>query len=146
MSALKWLADRVGNPVTVLSTEMNGLVNSGTVISGVVENAATLDLYGDFALTMTFGSAPTAGLAIEFYIVRTVDGTTYDDTSGGAPPMNGFGDVFPVRSTAAVQTIIIPQIELPPTSFKVLLRNSSGQSMAATGNTLTMFGYKRAVV
>jgi hypothetical protein len=143
MTALKWLRDRTTNPVTILSTELNGLANNGTVLSGVVENSATLDLYGDFALTMQFGVAPSLGFAIELYIVRSVDGVLYDDTSSG-PPLNGFGDIWPCRNTTNQQTIVLATLELPPTDFKVYVRNSSGQTMAATGNLLKMNGYKRS--
>ena len=139
---LKWLADRVGNPVSVLTTELDSLPNNGSVLSGVIENSVTQDLYGDFELTVQFAAAPAAGYVVELYIVRTVDGVNFDDTSGG-PPMNAYADVFPLRASASKLVYVIPMIELPPQNFKVYIKNSSGQAMVATNNTLKMFGYKR---
>lgn len=146
MSALKWLADRAGNPITILSTELDGVPNGGTVLSGPIENSVSQDLYADFALTVGFQSAPSFGYGIELYIVRSLDGVVFDDTTGNAPPMAGYGDIFPVRSQMNSQTIIVPMIELPPTTFKILIKNNTGQAMALTNNVLKGFFYKRAVV
>ena len=144
-TALQWLADRATNPVAILGAELNSLANNGTVLSGVVENGVTKDLYGDFYLTVKFAAAPANGMAVELYLVRSADGVTFDDTSSG-PPTNGFGDIWTVRNDAAAfHTFCIPMLELPPGDFKVYLRNSAGQAMVAAGNSLKMFGYKRAV-
>ena len=151
MSTLKWQVDRVGAPLTVMTTELNSLGNGSGVISsvvggnGIITNAAEMDLYADFALTMQFGAVPTAGYPVELFIVRSLDGITFDDTSS-APPAKAYGDTFPVRAVTTVQTIIIPMVELPPANFKVYIRNSSGQAMVAANNVLKMLPYKRQVV
>ena len=147
MSVLKWYADRVGNPMTLFANSaLAGLTDGTSVLSAAITNNTEADLYADFFLTVGFVSAPTFGYAVELYIVGSDGNNVYDDTTGPNPPMNGYGDTFPVRAQTAVQTIRIPMIELPPRDFKVLLRNKTGQTFAATGNLLTGFFYKRQVV
>jgi hypothetical protein len=146
MASVTWAASSRGtNPVSVLSTALNALANGAGVLSGVISNTTERDLFADFELFVGFASAPTALTIVELYIVPTVDGANYDDTTGTVPPTNGWGDVFPVRAQTAGHYLIVRGMELPPQDFKVFLRNSTGQAFAATLNTLKAYCYKRAV-
>ena len=119
MSALKWLADRAGNPITILSTELDGVPNGGTVLSGPIENSVSQDLYADFALTVGFQSAPSFGYGIELYIVRSLDGVVFDQkivVRAGAPNDDpilvwssnkvAFDDHAPVYQAVYIETVL----------------------------------------
>ena len=122
---------------TVLSTGLNSRPSD----EGAISAALTVDalLYADFELAVTFGVAPTAGKVCELYLVRQIDGTNDEDYSTSSVaygPANGYVGAFPVRAVTTAQRIIVPGVLLPSLDFKVLLINRTGQTMAASGNTL----------
>lgn len=150
MAAEKWLpSTRSGNPISILTTELNSLTSTGSAISGAIDNDADHDTLMDLELLITYGTNPTAGTVIEAYIVRTVDGTNYEDgsTTGPVLPQSGFVGGFVLRATTSAQRIIIPGITVPPRDFKVMVvARTTGQTAAATGNTLVGYFYGRQSV
>lgn len=151
MAAEKWLqSTRSGNPISVLTTELNSLTTTGSAITGsAIDNDTDLDIYADFELVITYGTGPTAGSAIELYIVRTVDGTNFEDASTTGPivPQGGFVGAFILRSVTTAQRMIIPGVPIPPRDFHVMVvAKTTGQTAAASGNTLKAFFYGRQSV
>lgn len=142
MADAKWTTP--ASSETWMTTELNSLANAAGAISSAIDADAYGQLYADVELYVTFGTNPTANTLVEMYFVRQIDGTNYEDNTTGAsgvPPANGFAGAFPVRAVTTAQRIILPKVELPPLDFKVYLLNRTGQSMAASGNTLTARRY-----
>lgn len=149
--AEKWLpSTRSGNPISVLTTELNSLTSTGAAITGsAVDNDADRDMYADFELKITYGTNPTAGSVIELYIIRTVDGTNFEDgaTSGPVIPQSGYVGAFVLRATTSAQRMIIPGVPIPPRDFHVLVvARTTGQTANSSGNTLTAYFYGRQSV
>ena len=151
MASVKWEAAAISS---IATTELNSLANNDAALGAEYDNATNLYEAGLFELNVTFGTNPTAGSPVELYIVPAPDGTNYDDGDGTPlAQVNTFVGAFYVRAvtTAQKMTLGIPgaalgPILLPPTKFKALLYNKSGQAFPASGSTLKMVPYRRQVV
>lgn len=142
LAQLAWLPN--GSTTSIMTTELNSLASTGSAISSAIDNDASQYIYADFELVITYGTNPTAGTVIELYIIRQVDGSNYEDgsTTGPVVPANGLVGAFKLRATTSGQRIIVPLIVLPPGDFKVMVwSRTSGQTAAASGNTLIMRAY-----
>ena len=150
MSAEKWLlSTRGGNPISVLTTELNSLTTTGAAISAAIDNDADRDMLADLELLIDYGTGPTAGSVIEAYIIRTVDGTNFEDgsTTGPVLPQSGYVGAFVLRNTTDTQRMIIPGVPIPPRDFKIILvARTTGQTAQASGNTLVALFYGRQAV
>lgn len=122
---------------SILTTELNSLATAtATVASSTVDNSTNLDLYMDLLLQVTFGTAPTANTTCDLYIQPSLDNTTFADTVVAATPAkNLLIGSFYVRNVNTAQAMTLNNI-LIPQYFKLVLINNTGQTMAATSNTL----------
>lgn len=138
MPANRWSAyDAI---TTVLSTELNALANNGVAVSAAQDNGTNLRLFADYELALTYAVAPTAGAAVELYLVPSVDGTNYPDTTD---PIAGTAlvGVFPLRAVTTAQRIALRGVLLTPGLYKLALKNAAGQAMGASGHTLKQRTY-----
>lgn len=129
---------RAGNPLSLMTTELNALGSAAGVISAVLSNDAAdeLDLYVDLELTVTYAVAPTENSLVEVYIVRSVDGTNYEDASAEGRPKHGYVGGFVLDNVTSAQRIILPEVRLPPDDFKLYVVNKAGTAMPATGTVI----------
>lgn len=142
---LKWTTPTL---TTLLTTGLDGLTNGSEAESSAYDNSSNLDMYADFVLAICYGTAPAAGLKVaELYIEPTVDGTNYPSvTSGGLPQkallIGALESVLP--STSVVEYLVLLGVPIPPGSFKILLSNTSGQTLKdnSVAKTLKMRAYK----
>lgn len=145
MTSLKLEAASIA---TIASTELNSLANGSAALGAEYDNATGLYLWGLFELNVTFGTNPTAGNTVDLYIIPAPDGTNYDDYTTGAAgiaPSTCYVGGFPLRAVTSAQKIplgTVRRIDLPPTKFKVLLVNGSGQAFPASGSTVKMVPYR----
>jgi hypothetical protein len=126
--------------VTVLTTELNSLA-SGSVCSA--SSAQSNDQTGEFDIFVTAeiyiaaqGANRSAGASITLYVLPTIDGTTYPDTTGLTIANYAVGAVTLDDAATAARTLVIPEVRLPNSDFKVLLANNTGQALASSGNTV----------
>lgn len=146
-STAKWKASGrgTGGLETLLTTGLNSIANNAGVLSAAIAQTE-LDMYADFEFVVAHGSAPAADTTWDLYLVRQIDGTNYEDQSASRPPANGAIGSFVMDATSSAQRHVIAGVLLPPVGFKVLIVNKSGQTSAASSNTLKMFAYNQQVV
>jgi hypothetical protein len=137
----------LGTTTTLMSTELNSLASSATagaissVGGGVFNNTVGgggFDgyLYGQLELNLGApGGTLTANTAANVWFLSTVDGTNYEDGSASVIPAHAPDVVFPVRAVSTAQRIARRCI-LPQGNFMVLIQQATGQTWAASGNTL----------
>lgn len=125
-------------PTTVLSTGLNALAAGARAISAALDNGTDRALWAMLELLVTFGTGPTAGSAMELYLLPSIDdGASFADGDAATVPAPGsLAAVFAVRSVITAQRVIVPRLLIPPGQYKWLIQNSGNQPMAATGNTL----------
>ena len=134
---------------SIATTELNALANNAGALGAEYDNSSGLYLYGLFELNVTFGTNPTAGNAVDLYIIPAPDGTNYDDAvtgASGAAPITTYVGGFPLRAVTTAQKVPLglglTLVNLPPTKFKAFLLNKSGQAFPASGSTLKMIPYR----
>jgi hypothetical protein len=131
-----------GSEQTLLDTAMNSLTNNSLAISAAITVSDTGYILADITFVFTFGTNPTVNTGFSIWFLRETDGTNYEDgdgTFGGSAnttPARLPDVVIPVRAVTTAQRVV-KQVVLPPGPFKCLVKNDgTGQTLAASGNTL----------
>lgn len=119
-----------------LTTEMNSLASgSYTAASSAIDNTSNLHLF--MAVHLHLASlTPSGSPYCALYLLPAFDGSVYVDGGGAtAPPAANLVAVFDLSTsaTAKERSAVFP---IPPASFKLVLLNASGVSLASSGNTL----------
>jgi hypothetical protein len=126
---------------SVLTTELNSLASAAFCTIGAAQGSdatTAADLFGDFELVATYGTAPTAGTTVDLYLVPSIDGTNYADTPTATTAKGLMVGSFELRNVTTAQRIAIRDVPLPPGLWKAIVQNNGGQAMAASGNTVKM--------
>lgn len=141
MSVEKW--GSVTNQGTVLTTELNALADGSSATGAtVIDNSVNLDRFGVAEFdTAGFGINPTADSPLHLYALPSLDGTNYEDR----PTDNYYLGSFVVQANTSAQRIATRRFEMPPFKCKFVLLNKTGQTMHATGNTVTLFTFDRTI-
>lgn len=128
---------QAGTPTSALTTELNSLATAtASALGPAQDNSSNLDLYADFVLSVTFGTNPTANSTVDLYLLPAVDGTNYADAVVAATPAkNMLVGSFYVRAVTTAQLIAITNVPIPE-KFKMMVINNTGQTMAASANTV----------
>ena len=142
----KWVA---ATSRSLMTTELNSLTTTGNATSVEIDNSTNLELYGIFELKITYGTNPTAGSTISIYFLIAPDGTNYG--TGTTLGVQYIGSFVLAAATSAqylhIGANLAGPIPLPPTKFKVYLKaDTTGQTAAASGNTLKLFAYNSQAV
>jgi hypothetical protein len=137
----------IASLLTLESTELNALTNTSIALSsvggssGLFTNANTgAAIYGEMSLTLgAIGSALSAGANIAGWFIRSLDsGSTFEQSSAAPPRAPDFIIPLPATTISAAAQFASGTIRLPSVQFKVLLQNNTGQTLAATSNTLKL--------
>lgn len=120
---------------TALSTELNSIASAGlTAASAAIDNTSNLDLYADFELVVAAqGTARVAGATVQLFIVVALDGTNYGDVNATTAEVIA---VFPLDAVVTARRAVIRDVPIPPALFKLFAVNSTGQTLAASANTI----------
>jgi hypothetical protein len=148
-SDILWKAStRATNPLTVNTTGFAAIAEDGEYLTAAISNDSTdsseLDLWGDIELFGASCSAPTStgGVTYECRVVRTVDGTNYEDSSTDGEPENAFVGTWTVPTSSGTFRKILPQVALPPEDFKIHVLNKTTSTLqATTTNTIKVLFY-----
>jgi len=137
-SELKWEAP--GSVQSYLTTELDGLADAGNILGPTIDNETdgSNELYASLELYLAAqASARTDGATVDVYLLPSVDGTNYcygSDTLD--PPLSAYAGSFVLDAATDARYVALPNVSAPPLKFKLLVINNTGQSLAATGNTL----------
>jgi hypothetical protein len=132
MAGAKWSTPSARSS-NFAGTSLNNLANGSESAVMICDNSTARDLYG--AVTVILGSiTPTTGGSIAVRITVS-DGTSTGDRIGG--------DQYtaPLTTGAGIKTIVFPLVRLYPFSLRLSVINSSGTSLAASGNELYITPY-----
>jgi hypothetical protein len=130
----------VGTIATLLSTELDSLANNTTVAAGSNFTNTNENPWGLFELVCSYGSAPTANTVIGLWLMSAIDGTNFEDYSGIEPARSP--DVaFRVRAVTASQRVTVVARLRPGVQLPVARNLATGQTLAASGNTIKVLPY-----
>ena len=132
---------------SAMTTELNSLgTNSRAISAALGADATAANLLGDWELTVDFVSAPTVDGLIDLYLVRSADGTNYEDGDAtNRPVADAFGCSFQVLGTTAAQRLVCRDVVMPPGLYKAIIWNNSSQAFPASGSTLKVRTHNRQV-
>lgn len=137
-----------GSTTTILDTGLNSLANNALVASAAQDNSTDLDLYADLEIVVSgFGASIDQGTAyLEVYLCPSVDGSNYPDghdasVTPAAIALIGVAVKATANGSGGLRSTITG-ISLPPRQFKVVVKNTSGQALAASANTVKIRKYK----
>jgi hypothetical protein len=129
----------------LLTTELNSLANNATTAPSAAYSAGAGYIMAEVELVATFGTAPAANTGCSVWFLEQPN-ATYEDGSATVTPARPPDVVMPLRPVTTAQRVT-RRCLIPPGTFKALLLNDgSGQTMAASGNTLGIkpFTYQSA--
>jgi hypothetical protein len=147
MSALQvealTLKQNLGTSTQFMGTELNSIANNAYSAVSTLTYDNSVGLAGDGALRcrlelfVVFASAPTANTAVVVWLLRSHDGTNFEPTpTTSIGPGSALAITFPVNNGQTTTRGMV-DIDCPPAKFKAVLKNDgTGQSFAATNNTL----------
>jgi hypothetical protein len=125
---------------SALTTELNSLANAAnSAASSLIDNTTNRDQFMDLELVLgVAGSARSAGGSVEVFMVVRLDGTNTSDVNEVSAQRIA---VFPTQASTAAQRIVrgnnpLQRIRISPVHFALFARNSTGQALNASGNTL----------
>jgi hypothetical protein len=134
-----------GSSVTLMTTELNSLANGSSIVSSVggtsgaftnTVGTANWDGYVRGKIELYLASlSPSGGAYCSLWFIKTVDGTNYEDGASSTPYRTP-DVVFPIGSTASTAYRVIREILVPVGTFKLVLQNSTGASLASSSNTV----------
>lgn len=138
-SAIKWETTLTSR--AALTTELNSLAtNTRTAASSAIDNSSNLDTYGYLEFLGTWGTNPSAGAYVVIYMLISADGTNYADGSNTVNPNTDAAiAVIPILASTSAQRKVVGPIQLPPAKIKFIVESQTGQTLASSGNTLTLW-------
>lgn len=147
-NAIKWDAAYTSRG-NVLTTELNSLASGSRTDGGPtagVANQTNLDQYARVELTVTFGTAPTAGGFVNLHVVQALDGTNYEDGGSGVDPgSHTIVASIPVKASTSAQRIVSRPFIIGPGKTKFILSNQTDQAFPASGSIVELFTYNDEV-
>jgi len=135
-----------GTIATVLSTELNSLANNSYSAASAAQGSdvGAAEVYGDFELAIA-SFTPGTNPVVELYLIRSVDGTNYEDGGGSvAPSQDAYVGAFQIASGTGAKRAVLRDV--PPGLWKAVVRNLSGAAFPASGNTLKVRPHSLQVV
>lgn len=129
-----------GTQTSVLTTEMNSLASAAVCTASSAQDndtAGTRDALAQFELYVAAqGSNRAAGAYVALYIVPESDGTNYGNTTDECLD-NYLAWTWSMDDVAlAARYLIADNVRLPVGDWKALIKNGTGQALAASANTL----------
>ncbi len=139
---LLWAGNGAYNALTnLLSTELNALSSSaGNVLTApgpVQQNTASL-MYSDLEFVSGGNYTPVASGYLEiWFLISTNNGTNYEDGSAVISPSRPADARISIRAGTGIQPrAIVRGIPVPPSFYRVVVRNQTGATLPAAGNLL----------
>jgi len=124
---------------TILSTDLNSLgsgsISTPTEGGATYDNTSSLDLYHHFELVLA-SLTPTGSPYCLLYFLATLDGTNYP--SPLTSHTGAIVAVFQLDTATAAKRVAVYNKLLPNLKGKFCLLNSSGVSLASSGNTVKL--------
>lgn len=140
-----WAAE---SGATIMTTELNSLADNGVALDGAdYDNATNKYTEASFLFYAAgFGGVPDGG-PLELHAIYKVDGTNYGDSEdgdvAGAPAslVNAatLVGIFTVRAANEDQYLQCMGVPLKPFAVRFAIKNTAGQALAASGNTLAIY-------
>ena len=139
----KWSAYAATKTALFAAADLKNLATTAGKLStaSAIDNTAGHQ-FADLELLIDLATAATAGGLIELWFIKALDGTNYESGADAVFPARSADVIIPVRSTTDdSQVVTVGPVIWPQGLFKVLFRNSTGQTTTDT-DSLTQVYYR----
>lgn len=150
MTDIKWEGATV-SLTSYLTTTLNSLANDVIDIGAAINNETNLCTFMDLEVTLaSLDLSAQTNPSITVYLFESVDGGTDFDTNedgvsadSDIPTADKICAVLGLRvdTVAEAKTAVGSMIPIPPGRFKLGFRNTTGASLAGSGNELAYRTY-----
>lgn len=136
-------------PATIASllngTELNSLANGSlSAASSAIDNEAGLFQYMEVELQLA-SLTPTGTPYCSLYLAKSIDGgTTYEDLTTSASHL--VLAQFPFSTATGAKRVVVANLLIPPTLFKLAIQNQAGPALASSGNLIRYRRYNEQAV
>lgn len=127
-----------------ITITLASLANANNAFSSTMDNSTDLYIGVDVQIkfkTGTVPGSPSGTGTLDVYLLRCIDGTgtLFDDPTGATGSINTATliDTFPATTSATTQVFSM-SIEVVPSRWKLLVRNSTGGTLDATGGNFSV--------
>ncbi|MCK5012720.1 MAG: hypothetical protein KAS66_02785 [Candidatus Omnitrophica bacterium] len=138
MAENRWTA--YDSIVSYLTTELNGLVDNANKLGAAIDFAtagADRKLYMDIEIYLgSVDLLASVNPAIYLWVLGRTDGTNFEDGTDSVDPARPPDAIIPLRVFNGVQRVSAKRILTTPDQGKLLIENQSGETLAATANTV----------
>lgn len=136
MAVAKWAAPRAAS--SVAGTALNSLANGSTTARMAYDNGTNRDLYA--RVTVDLGSiTPSTGGSITLRYLSRYSGADEDIVTS----LESYTALL--TTTTGAKKVIFGMVRLYPFDGGFVLRNDSGVTLNASGNTINVEGYNEDV-
>ena len=141
-TVFNWSAYTATKAEIFAAAELKNIVTTaGTLSDSAIDNTAGSQ-YADIELLIDLATAATAGGYVELWFIKAIDGSNYESGADAVFPARPADVIISVRSTTDdSQVVTVGPVLWPQGLFKVLFRNSTGQTTTNT-NSLTQVYYR----
>jgi hypothetical protein len=132
---------------TLLTTQLDSLASAAkTTVSSAYDNRTNLFFWADFEGVLASAITPAGSQTWEIYAIPTIDGTNYaDGGSSVVPSTDCLLGTLKFQAVTGQQRVVALRLPIPPHSFKVMVKNNLGGTLASSGNTVKMLPYGEKV-
>ena len=111
---------------------LKNMANAAVVVGNEIDNSGAASyMYMHLGFLFRAASAPVAGTVLEAYLIPTVDGTNYADSTAPIPATQ-YLCAFPTRAVNTAQRVSVLHLTIPRLKFKLAVVNSLGQALTNT--------------
>ena len=127
---------KIGSLVSTSTGVSSQAIANDATFTSATEIDNTSDRYGYMAVEVTwqYATAPTAGKSVEVYLLRSLDGTNYEEVASQAL-VAGFS---PPADTAAHRRVLLTALPLVAAKYKFAVRNVD----TAQAITISLLAYR----
>lgn len=138
----KWSAYGAAKAEIFAAAELKNIVTTaGTLSDSAIDNTVGHQ-FADIELLIDLATPATAGGYVELWFIKAIDGSNYESGADAVFPARPADVVIPVRSTTDdSQVVTVGPVLWPQGVFKVLFRNSTGQT-TTNADSLTLVRYR----
>ena len=113
---------------------LKNMANAAVVLGSEIDNSgASSYMYMHLDFLFRMATAPVAGTSFDVYLVPTVDGTNYADSTAPIPATT-FLCSFPSRNVNTAQRVAQLHLTVPRLKFRLAVVNNTAQSTTNTDN------------
>jgi hypothetical protein len=135
-NAINWDAE-ASSPTSDITTGLNSLADGSRVVGSEITTSQKMYLNLELSLAAQ-GSARSSGAHFLVWLLPTLDGgTTYGyGSSSVEPPAQSLVGAIHFDAATTARVSVLENIPIGHGRYKVCIQNETGQSLAASGNTL----------